>query len=136
MPNLRTKVIRLAHAKPGLRPHLLPLLKEAALEHAPTAYLDRRQARVVLVFLPEYDAQGDPIIDRSDERFADSTTENLADMLSKGGLVVTPVGKTKSPVNVRGAIAMGMTVVGDIKEVEKRLRQAERMGMVKKVVAR
>lgn len=27
---LRTKVIRLAHTNPALRPHLLPLLKEAA----------------------------------------------------------------------------------------------------------
>ena len=30
MSNLRSKVIRLAHARPELRPALLPLLKEAA----------------------------------------------------------------------------------------------------------
>lgn len=28
--NLRSKVIRLAHANPELRPHLLPILREAA----------------------------------------------------------------------------------------------------------
>jgi hypothetical protein len=28
--NLRSKIIRLAHQQPALRPHLLPLLKEAA----------------------------------------------------------------------------------------------------------
>lgn len=136
MSDLRSKVIRLAHAKPELRSHLLPLLKEAALEHAPTAYLNRRQARIVLVFHPEYDAQGEPIVERRDERLALNTTENLADMLSKGGLVVTPVGKTKPPTNNYGEIAVGMTVVGDIKDLETRLRQAERMGMIKKVVAR
>lgn len=136
MFDLRSKVIRLAHAKPELRSHLLPLLKEAALEHAPTAYLNRRQARIVLVFHPEYDAQGEPIVERRDERIALNTTENLADMLSKGGLVVTPVGKTKPPTNNYGEIAVGMTVVGDIKDLETRLRQAERMGMIKKVVAR
>ena len=30
MTTLRSKLIRLAHETPGLRPHLLPLLKEAA----------------------------------------------------------------------------------------------------------
>jgi hypothetical protein len=30
MPALRSRVIRLAHAKPDLRPHLLPLLREAS----------------------------------------------------------------------------------------------------------
>ena len=30
MSDLRTRVIRLAHENPSLRPHLLPLLKEAA----------------------------------------------------------------------------------------------------------
>jgi hypothetical protein len=32
MSSLRSKVIRLAHANPELRPHLLPLLKEAGEE--------------------------------------------------------------------------------------------------------
>lgn len=32
MTSLRSKVIRLAHAKPELRPHLLPLLKQSAEE--------------------------------------------------------------------------------------------------------
>lgn len=30
MPSLRTKLIRLAHSQPDLRPHLLPLLRQAA----------------------------------------------------------------------------------------------------------
>lgn len=30
MSDLRSKIIRLAHQNPALRPHLLPLLKEAA----------------------------------------------------------------------------------------------------------
>jgi hypothetical protein len=30
MSDLRSKIIRLAHQQPALRPHLLPLLKEAA----------------------------------------------------------------------------------------------------------
>lgn len=34
MTTLRTKIIRLAHQNPALRPHLLPLLKEAALKVA------------------------------------------------------------------------------------------------------
>lgn len=33
MPNLRSKLIRLAHSKPKLRGHLLPLLK-SAMEHS------------------------------------------------------------------------------------------------------
>ncbi len=39
--NLRSKVIRLAHQQPALRPHLLPLLKEAAAGLPRDFYLPR-----------------------------------------------------------------------------------------------
>jgi hypothetical protein len=39
MPKFRSKIIRLAHEVPGLRAHLLPLLKEGA--YGPTALLPR-----------------------------------------------------------------------------------------------
>lgn len=52
MTNLRSKVIRLAHANPELRPHLLPLLKEAGVlqdyaRHARNALRDHERERYV-----------------------------------------------------------------------------------------
>ena len=41
MTNLRSKIIRLAHQQPALRPHLLPLLK--------TAYIDKEAATPMVV---------------------------------------------------------------------------------------
>lgn len=39
-PPLRSRLIRLAHAQPELRPHLLPLLKEAAPNHTDSEIVD------------------------------------------------------------------------------------------------
>ena len=40
MPSLRTAVVRLAHEHPGIRPHLLPLLKGAAWENLPKGWTE------------------------------------------------------------------------------------------------
>lgn len=50
MATLRSQVIRLAHARPELRPHLLPLLKEAAwkapaLNKTLAAAISKKQGR-------------------------------------------------------------------------------------------
>jgi hypothetical protein len=45
MSPLRTSLIRLAHQQPNLRPHLLPLLKEAALPPAQT-WLEQQLGKV------------------------------------------------------------------------------------------
>ena len=135
MSDLRSKVIRLAHAKPELRSHLLPLLKEAAVEYAPTAYWMRRRGKIILVFNPEYDAQGEPIVERSDVRFAKNLAENIANALSMDGVTATPLKEVKPPT-IPEAVAFEMSITGDVKEIERRLRQAERMGMIKKLLAR
>ena len=43
--NLRTRVIRLAYQNPELRPHLLPILKSAALPPAQT-WLEQQLGKV------------------------------------------------------------------------------------------
>ena len=70
MTTLRTKLIRLAHQQPSLRPHLLPLLKTAALDASTKAKLmelDAEIARLDLaeradklakdIYKPRYDAE-------------------------------------------------------------------------------
>ena len=43
MPSLRSDIIKLAHANPELRPHLLPLVKKAGFQHQ----LDRKYQGLV-----------------------------------------------------------------------------------------
>lgn len=40
--SLRTNLIRLAHANPALRPHLVPLLRDAAVKKLPSAGVTQR----------------------------------------------------------------------------------------------
>lgn len=129
--NLRAKVIRLAHTKPEIRPHLLPLLKEATIEHAPTAYLDSRESRVVMLF--------DSGHDRSDEKAALSEAKRIADMLGKDKRVtVTLIGKVSGafPVLFPGSIPMGLDFSGDSRRVEHHLQTLQRRGVIEKVIVR
>lgn len=50
--SLRSKVIRLAHTNPDLRPHLLPLLKEAAKDKVPVLHITEGTGKPTLCGIP------------------------------------------------------------------------------------
>lgn len=71
MPNdLRSKLIRLAHANPALRPHLLPLVKDAAFY--------RNDPRWIKAKYPGVDKKGTPFKKGEEVLYWPSSKEIMA----------------------------------------------------------
>jgi len=79
--HLRTEVIRLAHEKPELRKHLLPLLRQGAAKKLPTQFtytidMDERGEFRATVYAPG----GKEVLEVNEETFEDGFMKNKNDL--------------------------------------------------------